>query len=187
MLGLSYKDGRYGAWNANDLNFSLSFNTKEEKIEANKKVIKQRFENFGPLGYANFILNKARWITSEGNFFWGGEGNFANFKIDDSSSIVENLIYTNGKYYSLYQYIIQGVWITLMFLISISTLNFILNKKNNFYDFSFSIIIFGIILFILLFEGRSRYLILYLPFFTMYASNGLNTIIKKLHDNKRLL
>lgn len=138
MLGLSYKDGRYGAWNANDLNFSLSFNTKEEKIEANKKVIKQRFENFGPLGYANFILNKARWIT-------------------------------------------------LMFLISISTLNFILNKKNNFYDFSFSIIIFGIILFILLFEGRSRYLILYLPFFTMYASNGLNTIIKKLHDNKRLL
>lgn len=187
MLGLSYTDGRYGAWNANDLNFSLSFNTKEEKIEANKKVIKQRFENFGPLGYANFILNKARWITSEGNFFWGGEGNFANFKIDDSSSIVENLIYTNGKYYSLYQYIIQGVWITLMFLISISTLNFILNKKNNFYDFSFSIIIFGIILFILLFEGRSRYLILYLPFFTMYASNGLNTIIKKLHDNKRLL
>ena len=179
MLGLNYTEGRYGAWNADDLSVSLSQNTKKEKIEANKKVIKERLKNYGPLGYVNFLLNKARWITSEGNFYWGGEGNFAIFNIDNAPSIVKNIIYTNGKYYSIYQYIIQGIWITLLLLIILSSLNSLINDKQiNYYDFSFSIIIFGIILFILLFEGRSRYLILYLPFFTMYASNGLNLLLQ---------
>ena len=179
MLGLNYTEGRYGAWNADDLNLSLSYNTKKEKIEANKKVIKERLKNYGPLGYVNFLLNKARWITSEGNFYWGGEGNFAIFNIDDSSSIVRNIIYTNGKYYLIYQYIIQGIWITLLLLIALSSLSYVINDKQiDYYNFSFSIIIFGIILFILLFEGRSRYLILYLPFFTMYASSGLNLLLQ---------
>lgn len=185
MLGLSSHDGMYGAWNAEDVNLTLTYNTKEEKIQANKKVIKERLQNYGILGYSNFLLNKTRWITSEGNFFFGGEGNFAKFEITDNSPLIRNLVYTNGKYNKVYQYFLQGIWISVIFLILISSISMSRNKHiNDFHNFTFSMIIFGIILFILLFEGRSRYLILYLPFFTMYASNGLNNILSLVSKKK---
>ena len=188
MMGLNYCEGRYGAWNSEDVKLTFSYDTKAEKIEANKVVINKRLKEYGAIGYLNFLCNKARWITSEGAFFWGGEGGFAKFDIDDNSSIVCNLIYTNGKYYSYYKYFVQGIWICIMCLCACPI---VFNIKNNEpEDINISTMrctLLGIILFILLFEGRSRYLILYLPFFCIAATVGVKSIldIHKYRLNKK--
>ncbi len=187
MMGLNYSNGFYGAWNSKDVELTDSYKTHAKKVKANMKVIDSRLNNYGLAGYLEFLTAKARWITSEGNFFWGGEGDFAKFQIDKHSSIIQNLIYTNGNYYSYYQYFVQGIWICLMFLCAFPFLLNIINRKSE-DDMHISLVrctIFGIILFILLFEGRSRYLILYLPFFCILATSGIKGIVNYITKFKR--
>lgn len=181
----------YGAYYRQDVKNTFAQPTKEEKIAFNLKVIQQRLEEKGPLGYLQYLNNKARWITSEGNFFWGGEGGFANFDymtdcfikelINPGSNRLGYYMREDGKtqpgqYFNLYFYFSQAVWILLMFCI---TAPLFLKKKGS-REKGVLILrcsIFGLMLFLLLFEGRSRYLINQLPYFILLASFGLNQII----------
>lgn len=164
----------YGAWNAEDITLTHSISTKAGRIAANKQVIQERLREFGPVGYLKFLNNKARWITSEGNFFWGGEGGFAEYDKIKSQTIRE-VVDPDGKYFYVYDYVAQGIWIFVMLLIVAPV---VLRKKNVFHRETaiMRCAIFGILCFILLFEGRSRYMINHLPFFIMLASYGFLSI-----------
>lgn len=164
----------YGAWNAEDIILTHSIPIKAERIAANKQVIHERLQEFGPVGYLKFLNNKARWITSEGNFFWGGEGGFAEYDQIKSQTIRE-VVDPYGKYFDVYDYVAQGIWIFVMLLLVAPA---VLRKKNVFHRETaiMRCAIFGILCFILLFEGRSRYMINHLPFFIMLASYGFLSI-----------
>ena len=178
MMGLN--DENTGAYIYSDVEFTESFDTVNEKKKHNIEVIKERLNNFGFVGYLNFAFTKARWITSEGNFFWGGEGDFANFEKCDN--FLKNIYYTNGKYYEIYKYYQQGLWILIMILITSNIIG-IFKRENNKYESILYMTIFGIILFNIFFEARSRYLILYLPCFIMAAVFGIENITKKRKNN----
>nr|WP_302598881.1 hypothetical protein [uncultured Cellulosilyticum sp.] len=185
MMGLTQSGEFYGMWNEEDINCTLSYATTEERKVANVIKIKEKLKDYGAFGYLDYVMKKARWITSEGTFFWFGEGNFANSREIDNS-LFKNLWYPEGKYYDMYQYISQTVWIWILIMCSIP-LYFMFKKKSNQYDYWHSIIrctLMGIILFILLFEGRSRYLILYLPFFCILAIMGVYDLKRYLSDIK---
>lgn len=174
MMGLTENNGFYGAWNQEDVDYTLSYSTKEERKEADIIRMKEKLEEYGVFGYLDYVMKKARWITSEGTFFWFGEGNFANDREIDSS-LFKNLWYPEGKYYDVYQYISQVIWIGILIMCSIP-FYFMFKRDSEQYDYWHSVIrctLMGIILFILLFEGRSRYLILYLPFFCILAVMGV--------------
>lgn len=162
----------YGPYNAEDVNATFSSASTKEMKEMHLEVIKERFQNYGPLGYLKFLINKARWVTSEGQFFWGLEGNFANY--DNQSNFLTNIIYVMKPYYNIYLHYSQGIWVVVFFLIVYPLFTRNKNEKH-YYSVAISLIrctIVGILLFILLFEGRSRYLILYLPYFALLAAYG---------------
>lgn len=164
----------YGAWNQEDVTLTHGISTKAKRIAANKQVIQERLQEFGPIGYLNFLNNKARWITSEGNFYWGGEGGFAEYDQMRSQTIRE-MIDPEGKYFDVYNYIAQGIWIFVMLLLIVPA---VIRRKDVFHRETtiMRCAIFGILCFILLFEGRSRYMINHLPFFVMLASYGFQSI-----------
>lgn len=177
MMGLP----EVGNYNWYDVEYTLSYKTKKEKISANIKLIKERLNDYGISGFANHIINKSRWITSEGYFYYGLEGNFANFDLSKKSNILSNIYYTNGEHYDWYLLFTQSTWVILMIGLCANILGTIKNKL----DTNFTIVnmtIFGIFLFLLIFEGRSRYFILYLPFFCISSINGMKYIYNVINN-----
>lgn len=176
MMGMQ---GR-GGWNGEDVNMTKNQLTKKEKIEMNISVIKQRLSNFGLKRYSKFLSEKACWIMGDGTFFFGREGNFHASKFiynDKMSKLFQNIFIIDAKYYKLYSNIIQSFWIVILFLIVCPLfLNIQLNKDISI----FRMTVFGLLLFLLIFEGRARYLTNHLPIFIILSMYGLNSLYKKI-------
>lgn len=184
----------YGGYYNPDVQSTATQPTKEAKVAHNLNVIQNRIKKMGVFGYLEYLNSKARWITSEGNFFWGGEGNFANFDymtdsfvkelINSGSNIFGMYLKEDGKTqpgdaFDIYFYFSQAVWIILMFFLILP----LFLKDKGFGNKNVMILrcsIFGLMLFLLLFEGRSRYLIYQLPYFILLASYGASNLLKQI-------
>lgn len=149
------------------------------------QVVKQRLNNFGFLGYLKFLYNKANWILSDGTFFYGCEGKwiYKYYNESDIAKYAQQFINIDSdKYQNITANIMQTAWILV-----IVGLIFSKNKKddNNYINISkFAII--GIVLFIMLFEGRSRYLINYIPIFILVGTYGLDNLNKIIDLYKKI-
>ena len=175
MMGLN---DNYGVYSEEDLEITNSGKSKQEKIKINMEEIDKRIHNMNFVSHLKRLWNKLRFVYSEGNFFWGGEGgmNFINFNLEKHKAI-RNLFYINGANYDYYKYSMQGIWFSLLLFISLN----LLKVKSYTSDSEISIlflIILGITMFVLLFEARSRYLISFLPFFSMAAGEGAAHIFR---------
>ena len=169
MMGLN---DNYGAYSEKDLEITNSGKNYQEKIKMNLEEIDKRIHNMNFFSHMKRLWKKLRFVYSEGNFFWGGEGgmNFINFNLD-KYKIVRNLFYINGANYDCYKYSMQGIWFSLLLFTSLN----VLKIKSYTCDSEMGIlflVILGITMFVLLFEARSRYLISFLPFFSMAAGEG---------------
>lgn len=184
MMGLNQGKGTYGAYKEDDVAFTFSFATLEERKEADLQVAFQRLQEYGPGGYLRFLWNKARWVTSEGIFFWGKEGHFADFSKSPFNDF-QNLFYPTGSFFPLFLYLAQGVWLLTLFLLIIPFWPGCRFRKNKSFEALpltalLRCALLGILLFILLFEGRSRYLILYLPCFSLLSGWALSVCFQRL-------
>lgn len=181
MMGLSTWTGddggiRYGAWYGNDVGLTLGQPNTQAMKEANIKKIKERLKEYGAIGTLKQWNNKLCWVTSEGSFFWGYEGSF-NMDGAKDSVFKELLDRKEGSLFGLYKYASQSIWIvTLLGLI----LPMFFRKKDwgqkNILLLRCSVI--GILLFLMFFEARSRYLILYFPCFILLSSYGLRGFLE---------
>lgn len=169
----------YGAYNTLDVAKTVAVKGYKEKQEYNITIIKERLNNFGIKGYINFLYNKANWILSDGTFFYGQEGTWRTgdyFNQSKIARIAQKFIDAKSDTYkNVTANIMQISWI----LITIG-LVFSINDEEKKYISIGKISIIGIVLFILMFEGRSRYLINYIPVFILVGTYGLTNSLKKL-------
>lgn len=176
----------YGGFNMDDIGITMSQTNPKDARKANLEEYKKRMKRFGVIGYLDFLNKKARQVTSEGDFYWGDEGDFADWSRVGENLLTE-LIYPNGAYYRIYTYALQGIWILVFAGVAISPLL----QKNHSEKELFTIVqcaIIGSLLFILIFEGRSRYLINFLPFYVLLAAYGYEQGIQNVQNrmlNKR--
>lgn len=177
MMGLNEETN--GAFCADDVNYTWQFETTEEKKMGNIKIIQERLQNFGFGDYLSFIAEKFKYIFCEGDFFWGKEGGFASYDFETGNVPLKNYYYPDGKYHVAYLYVTQGAWL-LVQLLFIGTI--IRDQDENMTLLHCTI--FGLILFLLLFEMRSRYLIPFLPLFCSGATIGLSEINNKIYEIK---
>lgn len=170
----------YGGFNMDDIGITMSCANPEDAKKANLEEYKKRMKRFGFMGYVDFLNKKARQVTSEGDFYWGDEGDFADWSRAGDNLLTE-LIYPNGAYYRIYTYVLQGIWILVFAGVALSP---VLLKKGSEKEL-FTVVqcaVFGSLLFILIFEGRSRYLINYLPFYVLLAAYGYERGIENLQS-----
>lgn len=172
----------YGAFLADDVDYTDSFQGHDAKVEANLVRIKQRFSQYGVWGYLQFLIQKLRWITSDGTFAWGVEGNFLfSYSLEkgsESAVFLKNLIYPKGQNFNYYRYFAQGIWLFLLLLITFP----LFTKQRVDHRtmlFAIRLTVTGIVLFVLLFEGRARYLINHLPYFILLAGYGFTLLESK--------
>lgn len=176
MLGLNNNKGIY---TEEDYQITCQGRNKKEKVEANIEQISLRMKsrNFGE--HMKCLGEKVKLLYAEGNFYWGGEGgplSFLNFDLG-KYSFIRKIFYVNGENYDIYKYSVQGLWFTLLIFVMCNI--FHIHKKN---IGIFFLVIFGITLFNLLFEMRSRYLISFLPFYCILSATGIENVIVKIEE-----
>lgn len=169
----------YVAYNGLDVVNTVAVKGYKEKQKYNITIIKERLSNFGVKGYINFLYNKANWILSDGTFFYGQEGTWKVGDYFNQSKIARIAqAFINEKsntYKKITANIMQITWIilTIGLIFSIS--------KNEDKSISISkLTLIGIILFLLMFEGRARYLINHLPIFIFVGTYGIANSFNKL-------
>lgn len=178
MMGLNESSG--GVFSQEDVDFSYSFSTAEERSAANIDVAIERLKTMGVSGYLQHAKRKLLTTFHDGTFAWFVEGSFYIPVVDDVNTIatpfLESIFYQDGRYYQYLALVEQITWIwVLTFALSAA---FIIHKKY-YYDLNIlTLSIVGLTLFQLLFEVRARYLFINVPIFCILAILGLNNVLE---------
>ena len=168
-----------GKYNDEDVEYTSSFKTLEEKKEKNIEVIKERIENIS----LNSIRRKLMYTWGDGTYFAVNTLDYDAI----NEGFHQELVFKRGEYHQYYQYYTQIQHITIITLMIIVTL-FSIKKEIN-YIFILRLSVFGLFLFLLIWETRSRYLIHYLPIMQIITFAGIEEIynlIKKINDKTKL-
>ena len=193
MMGLN--EERHGVWYEEDVAYSGSFATAEERTKGNFEKAFQRIKDYGFDGMVEHLAKKTLVNYGDGSFAWGVEGTFF-VKIPDEPNHtvaqwlrsfvyapwVENGAYAQPSHYDDFLTVSQFSWLITLTLAMASFL-FVLKRKKECESDEMAVILLsliGLTLFETLFEPRSRYLFTYAPFFIICASIGLFFILKTL-------
>ena len=172
----------YGVVNGPDFTGTTSHEGKKAKTEYNITVIKQRLSHLGLTGYIKYLYNKANWILSDGTFFYGGEGQFFTsdtYSQNVLSKVLKPYFQLNTQQYNFVTAnIMQISWCIVLFGLIFSVNLKKDEQKKQMEILKFSII--GIIMFILMFEGRARYLINYVPIFIIVSAYGIKNFFNSI-------
>ena len=176
MMGLNEETN--GVWSGSDVSFSASFPNREFRIKNNLEECKKRLNNLKFSGTVKHLRNKILVNFNDGTFFFGEEGNFYvsyywnEFRMN---RFVTDFAYSTGKYYIYVSSIRHAVWLFILLL-----LLFCYSKKNNREILVIQLSLIGLVLFEILFEARSRYLFIYVPYFIILAIFAINKIMLNL-------
>lgn len=191
MMGLNEREDAYYGFFRADVHATASITGKKEKTAFHKIVIRNRLKSFGAAGFAEHCLNKAIWVSTDGTFYYGGEGEFHNDNEKAQSGLrgfLQNYLYTETAFYQNYlANCMQGVWLFVLVGVALACLR---RQKRcsapqNAMRFFLQLTIFGLLLFLMLFEARSRYLFLYLPYFCALSAVGYSNLFEKRTPKRR--
>ena len=172
----------YGSFNEADVRSTASVSDPREKFQQGLDTYQARVAAMGPGGYAAFLNNKLLWITGDGSFFAWGEG------ILDASDFVSSAPadagiqdvfgYGNPGYPWLFS-LWQGAWFLILALAAVPL--FLRSPRLMLPEVSaVRIALLGLLLFLLLSEGRARFLYLYTPYFILLAVLSFQTVADRL-------
>lgn len=164
-----------GGFNHNDVNYTYSFNTYKEKKEANIATIKKRLDKRGIKGtiYHLFYTKMIRTWTNV-NFASSDYLNRYPHKTGKLYSFISQ-DGNNNKYYQIYCY---SYWMFILIGL-ITYVIFCFNKKEQTNITILKTCILGLIIFLIIWECNSRYVIQFLPMFILISSIGWVNIINK--------
>lgn len=169
--------GAFGGYSSENVAAIQNLSSTQEMRAVSLSMIKERLGKMGFGGYIAFLFSKLRWITSEGYFYWGLESGFADFTAREPN-VFTQYFYRGGDYFDLYLYVSQGIWIVILLFVTIAA-GLAVIKKTDRYTFIIECAVFGLLCFLLIFEGRARYLISYLPCFSLLAAVGFVQLRQK--------
>lgn len=186
MMGMN--PDSMGVYSEDDVQFSASFSSVEERNTADMAKAVERVKQMGTYGVLKQYIRKTLTNYYDGTFCWAGEGEFFVKVLDEKNlpgcKLLRGLYYTKnhsdvGKYYPVWSNFEQMLWLSIIILNFIS----VFVRK----DISTNVLMLGIIglsLFELLFEARARYLYIYVPLYIILAIYGISFINQKISTKK---
>ena len=170
-----------GAFSADEWQFTLKLPDYETRKEENINKIKERLHSYGTQGYIKFLNNKIKGQT------WGSgtydfESILNSYNIDNN--IAHQFLLSNGKYYRYVFYYCQVFHFTMLVSIIISIAYSIKKgrNENNIMIIS-KMSILGLLIFLLFWETRSRYMLNFIPIYILAFTSGIAYFQK---DSKKI-
>jgi len=169
-----------GHFLAEDAVATASIPDPEERWRAGLEVYAERVAAMGPAGYAQFLSDKAVAALSDGTFFQWGEGGMTGgfFTTDFVSLAVQSVYALDAMRHEPLVVFWQSFWVVLLTLLAAP----LLLRGTPLYGVpatTLRIALIGLVVFLMLFESRSRYIYLYLPFFIVLASVSMEAVSRR--------
>lgn len=180
MLGLNEENA--GMYSFTDVEYSMSFETKEERDNANLSKIKERITQYGAAGLLKHWQKKMTANYGDGTFGWGGQEGGFYIEIYPEKNLplswfLRSVYYSGGEFFAGYFTVRQMVWLVILLLMGGAAWRKGTRAKDNGIDVMILSVI-GLTLFELIFEAHAKYLYTYAPFFVMLSVIGLHTYIR---------
>lgn len=171
MMGLR-GDGRY---NGVDYEFTDSFSDPEEKRAEIKKEIGRRIQERGISGMYELACRKSAIDFGDGTY---GIADFLGISPYHSTKLHDLVLY-EGKNHSIYAHYVTGVHIFIMLLMLLAAWSFVFeNEDKKRQMFPMYLGIFGVFMFLLMWETHRRYFSNFAPIIFVCAVLGIDEIIK---------
>lgn len=173
----------WGGFNDDDYARMANLNNRKERLVSIKETIKQRLNDFGLLGYLRFLTKKLEWTWADGTFYAPEK---LRRKPLVTSSLHKFILYTpeqTNKFYLAFSQIIHAF---KLLIIVFSVLVFIFGKEED-KKYHFGLMISSmlfILLFFLLWETRSRYLVSMIPIINIVVAVGIFEAIYLINNLK---
>ena len=186
-LMMGFNPDTQGIFNGEDVGFSHSFDTRQERTRANITTWLERVRDAGPDGVAKLFLRKLLCTYGDGSFAWEQEGHFY-VNTYGQSGIVKSIYGIDdaiGEDVSTprdapFMFFSQLIWYSV--LLGLLANLFAHNPSND--ECAMSISLLLLTAFHLLFECKARYLFLYLPIFCVLAAVGLRYLSRLVSRRK---
>ncbi len=170
MMGLQ-GDGSYSGYDEWEITCSVP---PEERVEINIKVIKERLENMGPIGYIKLLYTKTC------RTFGSGNADLRYSFLYDENTVPEGLLYNlvleNGSFYSLSNNISHAVYLFMNLAAVLGCGIMLIKKHDDTAKFAPQVSLIGFWIFMMLWESNHRQLINQWSIFLIVGAIGLGHI-----------
>lgn len=171
MMGL--KDN--GNYNQEDSTFTYRAGNYEEKKAANIEEIGNRISEYGVFGLVNHIVIKANFTWSDGTY-WISHHIYEPY---NDYNFLHQFFLMEGNCYFIFLSISSGMQLLMLIMICFSLFSSVQKQRFD-YITLMHIIIFGVYLFFLIWETRSRYIFNFTPIFIIIWANGIISVLDKI-------
>ena len=157
----------YGGYNNDDL---LTTKSYENGKIASKKDLEEaikRVKKFGIIGYSDFLIKKSVNIWTDGLYF---SDVCISITPIDTNTYLRKTIFNNIENRKLLANFCQGVQYAFIISLMLGSIKSLLKKKYENIDY-LALTILGTFVFLLLWEGRSRYIFNLIPIFVLLITN----------------
>ncbi len=174
LMGLN--EPTTGGYYSDDVALIGRYDDFDERIEAEMELAWGRLKEKGFLGYMEFLFKKLVMCFNDGTFGWGKEGGFYfqdyhNMTDAPYKQFLRDIFWMDARYSGRFNTYSQLIWIMIM--VSISGLFLTKCKEEQYAHKTIMLTLLGVILYLLLFEARARYLLCFLPVLVVAAVLGL--------------
>lgn len=176
MMGL----GDAGKYNGEDVELTSSFSNINEKREENIKIIKERLDDIINNKKMNHLRRKLMYTWGDGTYYAVNTLDYDAL----NEGLHQELVFKRGKYHEFYQYYTQIQHITMITLMVI--LSFVSIKKELSKEILLRLIVFGLFLFLFIWETRSRYLVNYLPIMQIISFMAIEEIYQLINNKNEV-
>ena len=176
----------YGAYNQSDYEQTLAIRGSSEKFHAGLDAYLDRVGAMGPGGYLQFLNDKLLWVTGDGSFFTWGEGRMTGRDFLSTAAAdrwLQDLFDNTGPHFQWMLSVWQGTWFAVLLLVAVPLLlrtPTLMRPEIS----ALRIALLGLLMFVLLFEGRARFLYLYSPYFIILAALSCQAVVQRLRKGK---
>ena len=166
-----------GAYSQSDVDDTINIGQKNDIYKFKDRLLNRSFKQ-----QIVFFTKKTLLNFNDGSFCWGLDGTFFYKKTKPKngfSRFLRQIYYGDGKYFDWFIQIQNYIWLTVLFFMP-----WIIKKENNKKEYVLMLSIIGLILFLTIFEPRTRYMYCYSNIYIIVAILGIYNL-KELIASKK--
>ena len=164
-----------GGYNQDDVNYTMSFDSYEERRQADINKIEERIKNMGIAGTTKHIFIK-KILGTWGLGSMGSDDYIA--RLPAYKNPLQSIFCLNGKYHNIYLIYAQSYHLLMLFWITYYLLMNIRIQKKQMENVMVTSI-WGLAAFLCIWECNSRYLVQMLPILVIVMMCGIYSFLEK--------
>lgn len=164
MMGLKGE----GGFDQADSSFTNAAGNYDQKQAANIEEIEKRISEYGFGGMCRHLYDKAIFTWDDGSY-WVSHHIYDNA---GERNFLHEFVLKDGQAYSVFYCISAGMQIVILLMFCITSLYSVAKPRCD-YMTLVRLLIFGIAMFLLVWETRSRYLFNFTPLFLIVTAQGM--------------